>query len=342
MPTASAQVFDGPGRPLRKESLPLPTTLTPGEVLVAIDLATICGSDLHTLSGLRQEPTPLVLGHEAVGRVIATTRPTLQPGDRISWSIANSCGTCPACAEHLLPEKCDILFKYGHAALSDGSGLNGCYATHLLLRPGTHIAKVDDRLSDAIVAPANCVLATAVNAIDRLPTPCNRVLVQGAGLLGLYTCALLAERGVKDVYCTDIDAQRLARASEFGAIPLDDPQQISSLDAVIEVAGVAALIPLGIAALRPGGYYIFVGMVHPDTQLPLTGEQVIRKCLTIRGVHNYSPHHLDQALAFLVRTANRYPYTSLISPPFPLAELEQAIALAETRQHFRVAIGPNL
>ena len=338
MPTASAQIFTGPGHPLRQQNLPLPDALDPGAVLVSIDLATICGSDLHTLSGLRQEPTPLVLGHEAVGRVVASERPDLAPGDRISWSIADSCGSCPACTKHRLPEKCDRLFKYGHAALTDGSGLNGCYATHLLLRPGTHIAKVDDQLIDALVAPANCALATAVNACALLPIPCDRVLVQGAGLLGLYTCALLAERGVAEVYCTDIDASRLSRAAEFGARPFAGQER---LDAVIEVAGNAALVPPGIAALRPGGFYVFVGMVHPNTQLTLTGEQVIRKCLTIRGVHNYSPRHLDEALAFLAQTADRSPYAALVSDPFPLAELDQAITLAETRQHFRVAIGPN-
>ena len=76
MPTACAQVFDGLDHPLRCESLPLPDSLAPGEVLVEIGLATICGSDLHTLSGLRTEPTPLILGHEAVGRIVASQRPT--------------------------------------------------------------------------------------------------------------------------------------------------------------------------------------------------------------------------------------------------------------------------
>ena len=339
MPTATVQIFTSPDKPLRRRDIALPDRLEPDEVLVALDLATICGSDLHTLSGLRQEPTPLVLGHEAVGRVIASERLDVAPGTRISWSLADSCGQCPACTTHLLPEKCDHLFKYGHAALTDGSGLNGCYATHLLLRPGTHVVSVPDHLADTVVAPANCALATAVNVCSLLPVPCERVLVQGAGLLGLYTCALLSERGVAEIYCIDFDQQRLALAAEFGAFPFDAQ---TDFDVVIEVAGNAALVPTGVAALRPGGFYIFAGMVHPDTHLQLTGEQVIRKCLTIRGVHNYSPHHLDEALAFLAQTAERYPYTALVSDPFPLAELERAVALAETRRHFRVAIGPQL
>ena len=80
MPTASAQIFDGPGHPLRGENLPLPDSLAPGAVLVEIGLATICGSDLHTLSGLRSEPAPLILGHEGVGRVVTLAAPHLRAG----------------------------------------------------------------------------------------------------------------------------------------------------------------------------------------------------------------------------------------------------------------------
>ena len=111
------------------------------------------------------------------------------------------------------------------------------------------------------------------------------------------------------------------------------------LDAVIEAAGDSSLVTDGVALLRPGGYYVFAGMVHPATRLELTGEQVIRKCLTIRGVHNYAPRHLDEALAFLERTAHRFPYESLVSPPFPLKELDAAVRVAEDRRYLRVAVG---
>ena len=350
--TARAQIFDGPGRSLRLEALSLPTSLAPGEVLTEIQLATICASDLHTIAGHRIEPTPCILGHEAVGRVVATGagRARLRPGDRITWSIADSCGACAPCTRHHLPEKCEQLFKYGHASTSDGSGLNGCYASHILLRPGTHIVRVGEHLPDSVLAPVNCALSTMVNATWHLPDPCQTVAIQGAGLLGLYGCALLRRRGIK-VFCVDVQPQRLEQVERFGGIPVDGRpeyyphscKQIQDaaphgVDAVLEVAGVAALVPAGIQLLRPGGLYAFVGMVHPDTQLELTGEQVIRKCLTLRGVHNYSPHHLDQAVEFLHNTADHYPYESLVSPPFPLAELESAVQAARSRAYFRVSI----
>jgi putative phosphonate catabolism associated alcohol dehydrogenase len=354
--TALVQIFDGPGQPLRLENWPLPEALGAGEVLVEIKLATICGSDLHTLAGQRQEATPSILGHEAVGRVVKVGegRAGLAPGDRVTWSIADSCGTCLFCTTYQLPQKCRSLFKYGHAALQDGTGLNGCYASHILLRPGTHIVKVSDSLPDTVVAPANCALATVANAISHLPDGCNTAVIQGAGLLGLYACTLLRERGVEHVFCVDIRDQRLDQIHRFGGIAIDgrvghdlqSHEQIMAaapdgVDAVLEVAGAAALVPAGIHLLRPGGFYGFVGMVHPQTQLDLTGEQVIRKCLTIFGIHNYSPVHLEQAVRFLEETAHKYPYELLVSPPFPLVELESAIQTARAQEWCRVSVRPN-
>ena len=107
------------------------------------------------------------------------------------------------------------------------------------------------------------------------------------------------------------------------------------------MAGAAALVPEGVRLLRPGGTYVFAGMVHPDTRLELTGEQVIRKCLTIRGVHNYSPCHLDRGVAFLRETAARYPYASLVSAPFPLTALEEAAQVARSGRYLRVAVDPG-
>lgn len=352
----SAQVFDGADRPMRSIHLPIPSMLNAGEVLVQIRLATICGSDLHTISGQRTEATPAILGHEAIGEIVATGegRATLKPGDRITWTIADSCGHCLPCTTFGLPQKCDHLFKYGHATLENGTGLNGCYASHLVLRAGTHLVPVPDELPDAVVAPANCALATMVSAISHLPDDCQTVVVQGAGLLGIYACVLLREAGVTNVFCIDVQPARLEQVKRFGGIPIDGrPDHYSAareaivaaaphgVDAALEVAGVSALIPEGIRLLRPGGFYGFIGMVHPHSQLDLTGEQVIRKHLTLFGIHNYTPKHLDEAIAFLQRTYQRYPYGDLVSPPSALSNLTVAIDLAQQGRWHRVAISPD-
>lgn len=353
MNTARIQVFRGPGQPFELRQAPLPESLRTGEVLVEISLATICGSDHHTVEGRRPAPLPSVLGHEAVGRVVASARVGVLPGQRVTWTLADSCGECPACTRYALPQKCASLFKYGHAAVSDGTGLNGTYASHILLRRGTAIFEVPDSLPDAMVAPANCALATIVNVLSDLPRPCGTALVQGGGLLGVYACAMLRRRGVASVFCADVSDQRLALVREFGGEPLPADQARwprvaehlrgvngGGVDLVIEVAGVSAAVTQGVQVVRAGGTYVWAGMVHPHTALALTGEDVVKKCLRIRGVHNYAPADLAAALVFLEETRGEFPYAKLVSPPLPLERLDEAMALSQRREWLRVAVKP--
>ena len=340
MNSARVQLFHGPGKPFQMGSAAWPEDLHPGEVLVQISLATICGSDLHTTEGRRSAPTPCILGHEAVGHVVKSARAGIGCGQRVTWTLADSCGHCAPCTRWHLPQKCEHLFKYGHAALSDGSGLNGCYASHIVLRPGTQIMTVPDALPDAIAAPANCALATIVNALETLPDPCDSALVQGGGLLGIYACAWLRHQGVREVFCTDLSAQRLASVAEFGGTPVRHGETMPPVDLVLEVTGSSAVIPDGVKALRPGGHYVWAGMVHPETALDLTGEAVLRKCLTLRGVHNYRPEHLASGLDFLAQKHRLMPFEKLTRPPLSLDQLNEGFDLTRSRQWQRVAIKP--
>ncbi len=352
MSTARVKVLEAIGQPFATVEVPLPEKLAPGEVLVKLTCATICGSDLHTLEGKRSEPLPSVLGHEGVGIVVASARKGVEVGQRVTWTSNDFCGHCEACIDYHLPNKCDELFKYGHSPVSDGSGLNGCYASHIVVRSGTPTFVVPDELSDRMVAPANCALATIFCALEGLPVPCRNAWVQGAGLLGIYACALLHHRGVR-VFCTDVSEERLALAAKFGAIPLnaDAGHWAESratiqracprgVDLVIELAGVSAVLGDGIKLTRYGGHYVWVGMVHKNTPLAFNGEDVVRKCLTVKGVHNYAPEHLSRGLQFLAATRDDYPYEDLVSPPMPLDEIEQAVELAMHRAWARVALKP--
>jgi threonine dehydrogenase-like Zn-dependent dehydrogenase len=189
--------------------------------------------------------------------------------------------------------------------------------------------------------------------LAELPSPCRTALIQGGGLLGLYGCAMLRRRGVERVFCSDISEHRLALVPEFGGVPLRaDPRNwpasmaelceagSDGVDLVVEVAGSADAVPQGVQVLRPGGHYIWAGMVHPETALPLTGEDVVKKCLRVRGVHNYAAPDLAAALAFLAETRNAFPYEKLVSPPLPLEELDAAIALSQRREWLRVSVKP--
>lgn len=347
MTQARLSLFEGPNRGFQILSRPLPHAVGPGELLVEISLATICGSDLHTVEGRRSQPLPSVLGHEGVGIVRATglgRNPGLV-GTRISWSLADSCGACLPCARWDLPQKCEHLFKYGHAGMTEGSGFNGCLATHIVLRPGTFVVAVPDRVHDPAAVSANCALATVLSAMDSFPKHAETVIVQGAGMLGLHACAVLRQRKVRNILLVDTSVTRLALAHAFSADPLDPVDALARYrgraDAVLELTGSPEAVRDGLKLLRPGGFYALVGMVHPQSALDITGETIVRGCLTLRGVHNYSPQHLSQAMEFLEAEVERYPWPQIVSEPFPLDRIKEAFAEAASRRWHRVAVAPG-
>ncbi|MEC8556149.1 MAG: alcohol dehydrogenase catalytic domain-containing protein [Planctomycetota bacterium] len=122
--TSRAVVFVGAGKAQLQE-LELPR-LDDGEVLVKVDCCTLCGSDLHTLTVAREEPTLSILAHEIIGKVVAVSNSSmrefsgafLQPGDRVTWSVVIGCDHCERCRNGL-PQKYLQLAKYGHA-LAEG------------------------------------------------------------------------------------------------------------------------------------------------------------------------------------------------------------------------------
>jgi threonine dehydrogenase-like Zn-dependent dehydrogenase len=197
-----------------------------------------------------------------------------------------------------------------------------------------------------MAASANCALATMVASTEPLRSGGKTAVIQGAGLLGLFGCALLREKGWERVVVVDTNPARLELAPAFGGEPALNSARVhvaaGSVDAVIEATGHSAVIAEGIELLRPGGHYQLVGLVHPDSRLDLTGETIIRKCLTIQGTHNYAPRHLGAAVEFLKHGGQNLPWPRLVSPPFPLESLEPALTLARSGRWPRVAIRPSL
>lgn len=336
-------LFQGPHSPHSVDHATHAFQLGPGETLVEISMATICGSDLHTYQGRRDCPVPAVLGHEGLGKVVQVgdgqDRSLL--GQRVTWTLTDSCGACAACSQWQLPQKCESLFKYGHAQASNSQDFSGCFASHMILKAGTAIFPVPEQVPDKIACPANCALATMVAVTESLSDDHQTILIQGAGLLGVYGAALLQTQA-KRVFITDPDPSRSALAEAFGATPFTQQLPENSIDAVIEVAGTSAVISEGLRVLRPGGFYALAGLVHPDSVLDLTGEQLIRKCLTVRGFHNYASRHLASGLHFLESNRTVFPWETLVSDPLPLSALDQAFELAAARRWHRVAVSPLL
>lgn len=361
---ARAAVFHEVGRPLELSSFPVPGDLPPGAAVCRVRMSTICGSDLHTVFGRRSEPTPLILGHEILGELIARGdglehdgrgRP-LALGDRVTWTIMASCGACDYCGLGL-PQKCRRLRKYGHTSIATPPELTGGYAEYVYLWPGTTLFRVPDALADEVATPANCALATVVNALTTIGSvPGEHVLIQGAGLLGLNLVALVREAGAGSIAVTDRHDRRLALARRFGAdltlnVEQSEPGEVvhqlramtpegRGIDMALEVSGSRAAPGIAFEALRIGGRYLVAGLVTPGSGLGLDGNQLTRKCLTLKGIHNYRPEHLGRGVEFLECCADRYPFEDLVGARFGLDDINEAIAQAATGHHVRVAVVP--
>lgn len=337
-----AAVWLGPGLGFELRTLSVPE-LGPGQTLVRIESACICGSDLHTVAGRRESPAPSVLGHEYCGVVEAlgpgpaprtTLDEAVQVGDRVVWSITDSCGQCTRCAQGL-PQKCRHLAKYGHTAW-DSWPLSGGFASHVQLRAGTSMASVPDSLPSAVAATATCAGATIMAAVEGAAG--ESALVVGAGMLGLYACAILAERGF-DVTVWEPQAERRRQAVQFGASrAVAGPEHGRSFDFAVELSGHRPIIPEALAALDFGGTLVLAGTVSPGPTVPFDPEAVVRGLWQIRGVHNYRPEHLQQAIEFLAGSDK--PFAGLLSAPRALPEIAAAFDAALEGQALRVVLVP--
>ena len=313
-----AAVWTGSGVDVR--TVPIPA-LGVGEVLVRVRLATVCGSDLHTVTGRRPAACPSVLGHEAVGDVVATgSGADIQVGQRVIWSVTVACGECPRCRSGL-SAKCLSVRKVGHEPFDGDWALSGSYAAHVVLPRGTTIAVVPDTLSDAVAAPAACATATVMATLEAAgELGGRRVLIGGAGMLGLTAVAACADAGA-DVQVVDRNADRLALATQFGGRASDG----GPVDVAIDYTGSSAAVADALARLDIGGTLVLAGSVTPGPPLAVDPETVVRQWLTITGVHNYEPRHLHRAVDFLDRTRERHPWDALVVAPVPLKQIASAL-----------------
>lgn len=358
-----AQVFRGVGVPFEAVAVP-ELELAHGEVLAAVELATICGSDVHTVQGARSSPLPLVLGHEQVGRVVAigpgraprtVDGPSVAVGQRIVWGVAVDCGRCRYCHAGL-PQKCVSLRKYGHARMARGWELSGGFASHVQLRPRTPIVAVSDDAPAELLAPASCSTATVMAALDAArvlrPLAGAVVAVSGCGMLGLTAVAAAVAEGAH-VVATDPDRERRAAALEFGAASVGDgtaeglaqalrrlPAGRSGYHVALELSGAPSAVQSLLGAGDLGAVLVLVGSVAPTSTVAVDPEQVVRRLLTIRGVHNYAPDHLRQAVRFLERPESA-PLAALVGDIHPLDGIESAMLHARAHSSVRVGLKPE-
>lgn len=311
-------------------AFPLPH-LADGETLVRLTTATICGSDRHTVSGRRSQPCPSVLGHEGVGIVQATNNPSLAVGQRVTFSVTAPCMGCDRCLAGRTA-KCRRVMKTGHEPFDGSWPLSGTYATHILLRANQPVAVVPPALGDVPASIASCAGATVMAALD---TACptmdslkkKRVLVVGLGMLGLIAVEAAVRAGAA-VTATDPNSLRGRYAAQLGArtsgsSDFDPASDIAeNFDVALEFSGSPHGVITCLKSLDISGVAVLAGSVADSPSIDLDPEWIVRGWRTVTGVHNYEPHHLEQAVDLLA--GSRIDWQSVTDGPITLSQVPEA------------------
>lgn len=358
--------FNAPREPfeLRRVSLP---SVGPGEVLVKVHRANICGSDLHAWHGTFATRglgghLPTVLGHEMVGSVAAFGDETLtdsngvplQEGTRVVFPYFFPCHRCRNC---LAGRRVSCL-NLTMAMLGDSESppyFVGGYGDYFLLPRGAVLYKVPDNLSDEVASGVNCALSQLVYGLDRVDLRFGEsVVIQGAGGLGLFAVAVAKARGAQRVIVVDGVPERLELARAFGAdevVSLEDHSDVNDrvrhvrnltdglgADVVVEVVGDPRVIPEGLKMLGQGGRYLEVGNIGAGRTYEADPSRLVMANKSIIAVSLYEPLALFRALSFLSSHRDVLPLDRLVTTSYQLEEINEAFEAADKRLVVRASI----
>jgi alcohol dehydrogenase len=323
-----ALVFHGPGRSAWQD-VPDPTVQDPGDAIVRVEAASICGTDLHILKGDVPDVRPgTVLGHEAVGEVVETGAAVrgVRPGDRVLVSCISGCGRCRFCRQGAYGQCLDgggwIL---GH--LVDGTQAE--YVRVPFADFGLHPLPAAVDASHAVLLSDIFPTGYEVGVLNGEVGPGDTVVVVGAGPVGLAAVATAQLFSPARTVAVDIAASRLDAAKRLGADAIatvaESEQLVADLtgglgaDVVVEAVGVPESFELCARMVRPGGRLANVGVHGRPVTLHL--EDLWARNLTLRTglVDTYSTPDLLRMLV-----DGRLPAGALVSHTFELGRMEEA------------------
>ncbi len=297
---------------------------TPGsdEALVRVTAVGVCGSDLHWFSeagiGDARLARPLVLGHEFAG--------VTETGQRVAVDPAIPCGVCEFCREGD-PNLCLALRFAGHS--TDDGGLR-----EWLAWPRRCLFPIPDSLSEADGAMLE-PLGVALHAVDLGKVrPGLRVGVFGCGPIGLLVMQVARVAGATDVFVTEPLAHRLDAARQLGAKEWTPGQEV---EVAFECAGENGAVEDAIAAAKPGGRVILVGIPGED-RTSFTASIARRKGLTIK-LSRRMKHTYPRAIRLV--ESGLVDVRSLVTHRFPLEKTADAFAVAQRREGLKVIVEPT-
>lgn len=286
--TMRASVLLEAGRlELQQRDVPTPAA---DEVLVRVNAVGVCGSDVHFFHegslGDWTVTEPLVLGHESAG-VIVGVGADVDPariGQRVSIEPQHPSTT----SEETLRGAYNL---DPHMRFYAVPGTDGAFQEYAVIQ--SHFAHdVPDTVTDAAAAllePLSVAIASGRKAGF---TAGSRVLITGAGPVGLAVAQIARVSGATEILITDLSPERREAAVRFGATsaldPIADQDAIrrAAVDSFIDASGAASAVEAGLESLRPGGRAVLVGMGRPRFELPIS--RIQNNELWVTGVFRYA------------------------------------------------------
>lgn len=325
----------------------------PGELLVKIEAAGLCHSDLSVINGDRPRPMPMALGHEACATVVTTGDADdrqFRTGDRVVLAFLPSCGECAACTggEGYLCAEGSAANGAGRL-LAGGVRLHECgapvqhhlgvsaFATHAVIDRRSAV-KVDADIPPEIAALFGCAVLTGVGAV--LNTAATRAgeLVTVFGLGGVGLAALLGAlaAGAVPVMAVDPSPEKRALALDLGAamaLPPEDAERLPKADVVVESVGRAAVLADAYRAARRGGRIVTVGLPNPAEMLSIPAVSLVADAKTIMGSYMGSSIPTRDIPRYIALwRAGRLPVERLLTSVNPLDRINALMdELAEGR-----------
>jgi glucose 1-dehydrogenase len=329
-----------------------PAMSRPDEVVVEMLRGGVCGTDRHVMAhplradrALPDGDDFLILGHEAVGRVVRSGEGVhaLRVGDLVVPTVRRGCGACPACAA----DQADLCFT-GKIRERGIVGLHGFLAERIVEREA-HLVRVPEQL--ALAAPLVESLCTPEKALRRIGNArahvpvrgalfgVERALVTGSGPIAVLAVMALRLRDVPtwavarqpaDGLAARLVEQTGATYVPLGEVDLEQPQaRLGAFDAIIEATGAAELAVAMLGALAPNGVLDLVGAPPERKAVPIQAAALgamMGRNLTMLGSVNANSEDWLAAVRDLCAMRERYPGSvdALITHTYTMADVELA------------------
>ena len=348
-------------RPLEVRALELADP-KPGELLVRIDAAGVCHSDLSVINGDRPRPMPMALGHEAAATILAIgggEDPDFSVGDRVVMFFLPACGRCVSClsgegylcAAAAAANGRGELLRGGQRLSCDGEAVHhhlgvSAFATQAVVDRRS-LVKIDADIPPETAALFGCAVLTGVGAVMNSAEvrPGESVMVYGLGGVGLAALMGAIAAGAQPVYAIDPMPEKRALALELGAAAAVAPGEEEALfgvDVVIETVGRAKVLATAYKAARRGGRIVTVGLPNPEEELSINALSLVGDAKTLIGSYmGSSVPARDIPRYIALWRAGRLPVERLLTSISPLEEINELMDKLEEGKAVRQVIVPG-